>query len=510
MRHDKALAILLLLSVFAIATCGLVYELIAGTLASYLLGDSVTQFSTIIGAYLFAMGIGSWLSRYINRDLLSTFVKIELLIGLVGGSAAAILFIVFEHVMSFRIPLYGIVSVIGVLVGIEIPLLLRILKNQFEFKDLVSQIFTFDYVGALFASILFPLILVPHVGLIRSGFMFGMVNVAVALWLLYRFGDEVQHASAHKAAGITTLFALLVGFVYGQSIMGIAESSMFPDQVIYSTSTPYQRIVITKAPHDLRLFLNNNLQFSSRDEYRYHEALVHPGLASVREARHVLILGGGDGLAAREVLKYPSIEDVTLVDLDPAMTKLFSSNDLLASLNKHVFLSPKMHVINADAFLWVKEHKDELEKKPYDFIIADFPDPSNYSIGKLYTETFFRLLHDIIAEDGVLVVQSTSPYIAPKAYWCVANTIKASGFMVAPYHVYVPSFGEWGFVLASKSVFNPADHYPEGLKFLTADAVDTMLRFPIDMGPRVTEINRLDNQVLVRYFDEEWAEYGIN
>ena len=468
MRHDKALAILLLLSVFAIATCGLVYELIAGTLASYLLGDSVTQFSTIIGAYLFAMGIGSWLSRYIERDLLSTFVKIEILIGLVGGSAAAILFVVFEHIVSFRIPLYGIVSVIGILVGIEIPLLLRILKDQFEFKDLVSKIFTFDYIGALFASILFPLILVPHVGLVRSGFMFGMINVSVALWLLYRFTDDVRYASAHKAAGIATLIGLLMGFVYGQSIMGVAESGMYPDQVIYSTSTPYQRIVITKAPHDLRLFLNNNLQFSSRDEYRYHEALVHPGLASIPNPRHVLILGGGDGLAAREVLKYASIEDITLVDLDPAMTRLFSTNEILASLNNHIFSSPKMHVINADAFLWIKEHRAELQAKPFDFIIADFPDPSNYSIGKLYTQTFFHLIHDVITENGVLVVQSTSPYIAPKAYWCVANTLKSSGFNVTPYHAYVPSFGEWGFVIAGKSVFSPADHYPEDLKFVTS------------------------------------------
>ena len=503
------MTILLLASVFVIATCGLVYELIAGTLASYLLGDSVTQFSTIIGTYLFAMGIGSWLSRYMIKNLLSAFVKIEILIGIVGGTAAAILFLVFEHVTSFRIPLYGIVTAIGILVGIEIPLLLRILKSQLEFKDLVSKVFTFDYIGALFASILFPLILVPHLGLVRSGFMFGMMNVGVALWLLYRFGDEVPHSHLHKSTGILALIGLLFGFAYSQHIMDIAESSMYPDPVIYSTSTPYQRIVITKAPHDLRLFLNNNLQFSSRDEYRYHEALVHPGLASVPNPKHVLILGGGDGLAAREVLKYPSVEDITLVDLDPAMTHLFSGNDLLSSLNNHVFSSPKMHIVNGDAFLWLKEHRDALREQPPDFIIADFPDPSNYSIGKLYTLTFFHLLHDIIAEHGVLVVQSTSPYIATKSYWCVANTLTAAGFKTTPYHAYVPSFGEWGFVMAGKSPFVPADEYPRGLRFITPDTVATMLQFPVDMGPRVTEINRLDNQALVRYFDEEWSEYGI-
>lgn len=508
-QNDRLLAILLLLSVFAIATCGLVYELIAGTLASYLLGDSVTQFSTIIGAYLFAMGIGSWLSRYLHRDLLATFVKVEILIGAVGGSAAALLFTVFDHISYFRVPLYGVVTMIGILVGVEIPLLLRILKDQFDFKDLVSKVFTFDYVGALFASLLFPLLLVPHLGLIRSGFMFGMMNVAVALWLLYRFTDKITHAEWHKSAGILTLIFLLMGFVYSQKLMDFAESGMYPDPIIYSASTPYQRIVITKAPHDLRLFLNNNLQFSSRDEYRYHEALVHPGLATLTDPRHVLIMGGGDGLAAREILKYPSIDDITLVDLDPAMTHLFTDNELLSSLNNHVFESPKMHIINADAFLWLKEQINQPQHELYDFIIADFPDPSNYSIGKLYTLTLFKMLYNTLAPNGILVVQSTSPFIAPKAYWCVANTLKAAGFIVTPYHVYVPSFGEWGFVMAGKTSFVPSDHYPDGLKFVTAETVETMLHFPSDMAERPTEINRLDNQALVRYFDEEWSEYGV-
>lgn len=509
-RDETLLAFLLLLSVFAIATCGLVYELIAGTLASYLLGDSVTQFSTVIGVYLFAMGIGSWLSRYVDRDLLTTFVRVELLIGAIGGSAAAVLFLVFEHVASFRIPLYGIVGVIGVLVGVEIPLLLRILEGQFAFKDLVSKVFTFDYIGALFASVLFPLLLVPHLGLVRSGFLFGMINVAVALWLLYRFADKVAHADMHKPIAIATFILLTMGLLYGHRIMNIAESAMYQDPIIYSASTPYQRIVITRSPRDLRLFLNNNLQFSSRDEYRYHEALVHTGLAAVPSPKRVLIMGGGDGLAAREALKYPSVEEITLVDLDPVMTRLFADSELLASLNDHVFKSPKMHVSNADAFSWLKEHRDKLRERPVDFIIADFPDPSNYSVGKLYTLTFFRLLRDAIAPDGRIVVQSTSPFVAPNAFWCVANTLKAAGLEVAPYHAFVPSFGEWGFILAGKKSFRPPDVYPDGLKFVTKETVDVMLHFPVDMAARNTEINRLDNQALVRYFDEEWAEYGVN
>ena len=219
---------LMLASVFVIATCGLVYELIAGTLASYLLGDSVTQFSTVIGAYLFAMGVGSYLSGKIERDLLATFVRVEIMIGVVGGFSAALLFVLFAHVASFRIPLYAVVGLIGTLVGVEIPLLLRILKDAFEFKDLVARVFTFDYVGALLASLLFPLVLVPQLGLVRSGLMFGMMNVAVALWLLLALGADLRWVRALKISALAALAALVAGFVYADRIMDASEAAIYP------------------------------------------------------------------------------------------------------------------------------------------------------------------------------------------------------------------------------------------------------------------------------------------
>lgn len=181
----------LLITAFIISTCGLIYELIAGTIASYLLGDSVTQFSIVIGVYLFAMGVGSFLSRYVERRLVFTFINVEMLVGLVGGCSAATLFMLFEHVQSFRIMLYSIVGLIGILIGLEVPLLMRVLKGRLQFKDLVSQIFTFDYVGALIASLLFPLVLVPILGLVRSSFLFGILNIVVALWTIHIFRDEL-------------------------------------------------------------------------------------------------------------------------------------------------------------------------------------------------------------------------------------------------------------------------------------------------------------------------------
>lgn len=496
------MSLVLLLSVFVIATCGIVYELLASTLASYLLGDSVTQFSTIIGVYLFSMGIGSYLSRYFTRNLTVVFIQVELLIGLIGGTSAAVLFSLFEVVASFKALLYGMVSVIGVLVGLEIPLLMRILKGHLEFKDLVSKVFSFDSVGALLASLLFPLILVPHLGLIRTGFLFGILNILVALWTLHYFKDEMPWARTLRTTGALILAGLTLGFAFSDKLMSMAEAATYPAPVIYSKASPYQRIVLTNAPHDLRLFLNGNLQFSSRDEYRYHEALVHVGLHSVPHARKVLVLGGGDGLAVREILKHPNVTSVTLVDLDGKLTDLFTTNPSLVALNQGSLKSPKVKVINADAFRWIKENTEV-----YDFIVVDFPDPSTYSIGKLYSTAFYKHLYQAVSPDGLAVIQSTSPYVARKSFWCIDRTIQAVGFQTTPYHCLVPSFGEWGFVIASKKPFTLAESFLPGLRFVTRETAEQMLHFPPDMQVVDTEVNKLNNQVLVRYFEEEWSAY---
>jgi spermidine synthase len=499
---------MLLISVIVIATCGLVYELIAGTAASYLLGDSVTQFSTVIGSYLFAMGIGSWLTKYIHRNLLGYFIRVEILVGAVGGCSAIVLFMLFEHVTSFRLVLYFIVGVIGVLVGVEIPLLLRILRDRFEFRDLVSRVLAFDYLGALFASVLFPLVLVPYLGLVKSSFMFGMLNVSVAIWLLYAVKEHVHALHVHKSVAIITLIALTFGFIYSEKLMTFAENGIYSN-VIFAESTPYQRIVITKTQKDLRLFLNGNLQFSSVDEYRYHEALVHPSMAALKDPKNILIIGGGDGLALREILKYPSVEHVTMVDLDPAMTLLFSKNELLTSLNNDSLLSPKLTIINKDAFVWLRDVSRQDKPPVFDAVFIDVPDPSNYSIGKMYSTTFFGQLKNVVNDHSIVTVQSTSPLIARKTFWCVDNTMESVGFKTYPFHVYVPSFGEWGFVMASLGNYDIPDHFVEGLKYINPESAKLMFSFPPDMSKVQTKIQRLDDQALVRYFDQEWGEYLV-
>jgi spermidine synthase len=495
------MATLLLLSAFAVATCGLVYELLAGTLASYLLGDSVTQFSTIIGTYLFAMGAGSWATRYLHRDLLATFARIEVVVGVVGGCSVLLLFWAYGEVVHFRVALYGVVFLIGALVGAEIPLLLRILDSEFEFKDVIARVFAADYVGALLASLLFPLFLVPHVGLVRTGFLFGAVNVAVAMVLLWRL-PRTPALVATRAAALLGLVGLMSGFAVGDRAQAFAEASQYPGQVIYANSTPYQRVVLTSVAGEIELFLNGNLQFSGRDEYRYHEALVHPAMTQVADPRRVLILGGGDGLAAREVLRYPRVEQVQLVDLDPGVTQLFAKTPWLRRLNGDALNSPKLRVTNVDAFEWLRA-----TRLAFDVIIIDFPDPSNFSVGKLYTTSFYREVARVLAPGGVVVVQATSPFVARRAYWCVVRTLEADGYATRPYHALVPSFGDWGFVLATRDPWRDSAELPAGLRFLDHTTLGGLYAFPPDSGPIPVLPNRLNDQVLVRYFEEEWSRY---
>ncbi len=493
--------LLLFVSVLLIAACGLIYELVAGTIASYLLGDSVLQFSTVIGSYLFAMGIGSYLSRFLNRGLVARFISVELMVGLVGGFSSSVLFLAFAWTQSFRLVLYLVVVAIGVLVGLEIPLLMRILKHRLEFRELVAHVLTFDYLGALGASLLFPLLLVPHLGMVRSALLFGIVNAGVALWSTFLFRAELQRPALLRAGCVAVLLALACGMAGANWISAAADNQLFADQVIFSKQTRYQRIVLTRWKDDLRLFLNSHLQFSSRDEYRYHEALVHPGLSSLPNARRVLVLGGGDGLAVREILKYPAIESVTLVDLDPEMTKLFSTNTMLTGLNRNSLTNARVHVLNADAFVWLDEHPDM-----FDFIVVDFPDPTNYSLGKLYTTAFYRLLGRHLTARGLAVIQSTSPMFARQSFWCIETTLKQAGLRTWPYHAYVPSFGEWGYTLAGLEPWAPPSVLPAGLRFLSARTVPLMFEFPQDMQPVAAEPNRLNDQVLVRYYERDWHD----
>ena len=491
------------MTVLVIATCGLVYELVAGTLASYVLGDTVTQFSTVIGVYLSALGVGSYLSRYVERGLARRFVEVELAVALLGGASAPLLFLAFGQAPAlFRPVLYTVVLGVGILVGLEIPLVIRILKETSELRDLIARVLTFDYLGALAASLLFPIVLVPHLGLVRTSLLFGLANAAVGLWSTWLFAPLIGSTRDLRVKAVIALLLLTGGFAYADHLTDLAEAAMYTDPVIFAKQTPYQRIVLTRAGRHFQLFLNGHLQFSSADEYRYHEALVHPAMAVVPRARRVLILGGGDGLAAREVLRYPDVREVVLVDLDAEVTGLAATNPLLRELNQGSLASPRLRVVNADAFVWIGEGSDR-----FDAAVIDFPDPSSFSLGKLYSRRFYSLLRRRLEPGGAAAIQTTSPLMARRSYWCIQRTLESAGFAVRPYHALVPSFGEWGFALASPREIEPPRSVRPGLRFLDGPTLQSLFVLGPDLGPVPAEVNRLNNQVLVRYYEEEWKAW---
>ncbi len=509
---------LLFLNVLIIATCGLIYELLAGTLASYVLGDSVTQFSIIIGLYLFAMGVGSYLSGFLDKDLAGKFIDVELAVALVGGFSAPLLFFTFAYAKFFYLILYAVVFVIGTLVGLEIPILMRLLQDKLDFKELVSRVLAFDYIGALVASLLFPLFFVPRLGLVRTSLVFGMLNAGVALWGTWLLLPVIErNVTVLRIKAVVVLILLAVAFIKADSLTSLAEDALFSDNIIYAKSSNYQRLIVTQGRGGYSLFLNGNLQFNSFDEYRYHEALVHPAFAAHNgDAKRVLVLGGGDGLAVREILKHASVESVTLVDLDPAMTDLSNRLKLLAELNERAFENPKVQVVNADAFVWLDDNqnaaRDSVNKiEPFDIAIVDFPDPNNFALGKLYTTRFYNLLKTHLKPNAAVVIQCTSPFFARNSYWCIIKTIETAGFNVKPFQTAVPSFGIWGYALAKLEPFEPPATAPKNVefKFLNDDSMRALFVFPQDSARpnHEIEINRMDNQSLVRYYEAEWRRF---
>ncbi len=493
----------LFVNVLIIATCGLIYELLAGTVASYVLGDSVTQFSLVIGLYLSALGVGSWLSRYIEKNMARKFVEVELGVAVLGGFSAPALFLSFAQLRYFQVSLFTLVFAIGVLVGLEIPLLMRILQDKLEFKELVSRVLSFDYLGSLFASILFPIILVPKLGLVRTSLLFGLLNALVGVWASYLLEPLMERGTTglRLRAGLV-IVCLVIALIKADTLTALAEDQLYADDVIYSRTTPYQRIVVTRNRSGFNLFLNGHLQFSSVDEYRYHEALVHPAMVAHGAPVRVLVLGGGDGLALREVLKYPSVQEVVLVDLDPEMTALSSRLQLLSELNAHAYSDPRVRVVNQDAMVWL-----EKASGLFDVAIIDFPDPNSYSLGKLYTTRFYRLLKSRLTQEAAVSIQSTSPLFARSSYWCIIRTLEAAGFSVRPYQTAVPSFGVWGFALAKLQSFSPPTSVPLKLKYLDDQMMASLFILSQDMQPVDVEINRLDNQVLVRYYEADWHRW---
>ena len=501
-------ALWLLAATFAVAVAGLVYELIAGAVSSYLLGDSVTQFSLVIGIFMTSMGIGAWASRFVTNAE-AGFTMSQVLLGVVGGFSAPVLFLSYGWLEGMQGILFALVIAIGALSGLEIPLITRILQARRAMDHTLSSVLTADYAGALVAAVLFPLVIVPQLGLMAASLTFGMLNLLVAGVSVWLFRDRIGWGLRGLwAAGLA---ACVVGLVQTDRLVSLADAAFFEDDVILAEETPYQRIVVTRWQDRHRLFLNGSIQFDTRDEYRYHEALIHPAMSRAARRAEVLVLGGGDGMAVREVLRWPDVETVTLVDLDPRVTQLFRNSPELSRLNGDSLSDPRVTVVNEDAWTFVRG-----TDRSWDVIVLDLPDPRDFAVSKLYSREFYSPLMRRLNAGGLVVTQAGSPLFARDAFWSVARTlaetpnpdVPGEGLRVAPYHVFVPSFGDWGFLLATTGDLPaPRSLLPEGLRFFDHDVWPAMTRFGKDSGPVEALPNSILSHPLVGYYEDGWRTW---
>ncbi len=493
---------LLMLTTLLISGCSMVYELIISAVSSYLTGNSTLQYSITIGLYMFALGIGSFLSKFVKKNLWGWFANVEISIGIIGGSCSLILFLSHLYLTSYEIVMYIEILAIGTLAGLEIPLLTRIIEeDRKELRLTLSSIFSFDYIGGLIGSVAFPMLLLPSFGYFATCFLSGTLNLTAAALIIIKYRSKLNRPRIYQAAVIILLCGMIAGMIFSENIGNLIEGGLYRDRVILSEQTEYQKIVVTKHKDDLRLYIDGNCQFSTVDEYRYHEALIHVPLAYAEKHDQVLILGGGDGMAARELLKYPETH-ITLIDLDKAMTELCSSDPQITSVNGNSLKNSRVKIINMDAYEYLENNKDL-----YDVIIVDLPDPNNESLNKLYTNVFYRMCASHLASGGVMNVQSTSPYYAKSAYWCIEKTMQSEDLNVKSFHLQVPAFGDWGFHMASKQELKKCHPLPDDTKFLTEDNLPALFVFGKDEIQKDTEINRLTKPVLIQYYNDAVREW---
>ncbi|RDW21560.1 polyamine aminopropyltransferase [Oceanobacillus chungangensis] len=499
-----------------VSICGIIFEVLFGALGSYILGDGVKQYTLTISLFLTGMGIGASLSEKVMKNLIISFIWVEFCVGLIGGFSSFTMFGItaFAPAGTDAFYLYFITILVGALTGFELPILIR-KANEIGVKlnKSTARVLFSDYAGGLIGGLLFVFLLRPQFGMVKSAFLVGCVNVIIALTVLWLFRKEIRRLMVHAFCGILILVALIIGLLFGEAAAFKFEQKLYKDPILHMEESKYQKIILTQgAEEDVRLFLNGSLQFSSADEYRYHEVLIHPTIVAAENPENVLILGGGDGIAAKEVLKYDEVKQITLVDLDPAVTELANTNERLLKLNDGSLKSDKVTVNNMDAFQFLEE-----SDKWFDVIIVDLPDPNDESLNKLYTKEFYSLVRNHLEPGGAAMIQATSPVFATEVYWTIAETVASTGLYTENLHVDVPSFGNWGFVMASREEIDlEALDINVPTRFLTTDLLPSLAAFGVDEDAIIEEKNgnvktlkpnTLIDPHLIQLYENAWKNY---
>lgn len=507
---------ILKLALFATGLSGIVAEYVLSTLATYFLGDSVFQWTMIVSMMLFSMGLGSRISRYISGDLLKKFIYIEFILSLLVAFVSIITYLSSAYYGDNTIIIYGLSILVGLLIGMEIPLVMRLNDEHEELKINVSSVMEKDYYGSLLGGIFFAFIGLPYLGLTYTPFILGSINFLVACLLVYILWKFIDQKLQKRLLVLITAVALIIGAgaFTAKGIIDFGEELRYKDRVVFSEQTKYQRIVITQSKEAYWLFINGNQQLSSIDEVMYHEPLVHPVMGLLKNPKHILVMGGGDGGAVREILKYPSVEKITLVDLDPRMTELGQTQDWLVSMNQNALNHEKVEIINADGFTWLENNQDY-----FDAVIIDLPDPKTVELGRLYSYEFYQLCYNHLRPYGVITTQAGSPYYAARAFNCIDQTMTEAGFTTAPLHNQVVTLGEWGWVMGVKegdktelkTALQSLDFQGIPTDWMNKESMTLITSFgkrvfPDDEKP--VEVNRIHNPVLYKYYlNGKWDLY---
>ncbi len=543
---------ILYLAAFIMGGCGLAYEYTLSRVAADLLGNSARQWALVIGAMMFCMGIGADLQKRLDdQRLLDKFITAEIVLGLFGGCGPLLLLLADGTAYEYYVLVqYFFICTIGLLLGFELPLIARLNEaHTSQLKFNLGKVLKMDYIGSLAGALVWVFLLPRFFTLTETGFILGLMNLTAAAVLLFHFRRQVQLKGRLLCFLLAGLAVLGGGLVKARSYTAVAEQYLYRDRIVFSRTTRYQHIVLTRSKAgELSCYINGNLQFNSADEKIYHENLVHPVMSLAPRRKRVLILGGGDGLAAREVLKYPDVEELVLCDLDPAMTTLARTRPEFLRLNhgslrdariktlENHALTPtaerenlrvvnqnrrfgghsevaevaRVTVVNLDAAKLLEQLAGR-----FDVIIIDFPDPNNDQLAKLYSLTFYHHLAARLAADGLFVQQATSPVHAREAFLCIGRTMRAAGLCVIPYHDNVPSFGEWGWWIGGRGRSWSREKLRRGLagikkltvptRYLTPELIRAGLAFGRgELETRETKISDLANHAIYDYYLQGW------
>jgi len=507
---------ILKLALFATGLSGIVAEYILATLASFFISDSATQWTLIISTMLFSMGLGSRLSKYIERNLLQKFIIIEFLLSILTAYSSLIAYTASAYTIYTGAIIYSLAILIGLLIGMEIPMVMRLNQSFEELKVNVSGILEQDYYGSLAGGVFFAFIGLPILGLTYTPFVLGFVNFSVAIILYFILYPKLVGGSKISLNIYTgcILALLIAGFFLAKPIIFFGEQRRYKDKIIYEEQSRFQKIVLTQWKDEYWLYINHNQQLSTIDEVLYHEPLVHPAMSLLQQPTDVLVMGGGDGCAVREILKYPSVENITLVDLDPAMTELGQHHPILVDLNQNAMNHEKVKVINQDGFNFIVNHE-----KFYDAVIIDLPDPKSIDLGRLYSYEFYQMVKRRLRPYGVVITQAGSPYYATKAFLCIDKTLKEAGFTTAAMHNQILTLGEWGWIIAVKP--ERTTDLKSKLRQLTFDHVNTewinneAMQLMTSFGKTIytkpvdsVRVNKVHDPTLYRYYlDGNWDLY---